>query len=146
MAATIFLKRQMGALRAADRESQDALDAIPSGVVVRAVISRPRNLKHMRKFFALLNAVFPHQDEYATLEKLRKAVICATGFAETVTLPDGRLMLVADSIAFDKMEQPEFDAFYEKAIQLILTRILPGVGKPELDQEVNDIMAGYGPS
>jgi len=145
MATTVFLKRHLGALRAADRESEEALATIPHGVVVKAVISQPRNINHHRKYFALLNAVFPHQDLYPTMETFAAAMKCACGLGETVKLPDGRTMIVPGSIAFAKMDQAAFDQFYQRAEQVILTRILPSINKDDLTKEVNDIMAGNSP-
>jgi hypothetical protein len=40
------------------------------------------------------------------------------------------------------MDQDEFEQLYERAVELILTRILPGVGREDLDRQVAEIMAG----
>lgn len=72
------------------------------------------------------------------------AIKVALGYGETVKLPDGRAILIPGSISFAAMDQGEFEQFYERAVELILTRILPGVDRPELDAQVMDILDGRG--
>lgn len=144
MAETIFMRRSLGALRPIDPASAEALERIPANQDVRVEITRPRNLKHHRKFFALLNAIFPHQTVYPTHKSFRAAMTVALGFGETYKLGDGRTIIIPGSIAFDKMDQAEFEQFYDRAIELIVTRILPGVGRADLNREVADILIGYG--
>ena len=43
---------------------------------------------------------------------------------------------------FNKMDQAEFAQFYDKVVDLILTRLLPGVGKAHLEAQVIDILDG----
>jgi hypothetical protein len=40
------------------------------------------------------------------------------------------------------MDQASFDQFYERVVQVILTRILPGVSNAELERQVVDILQG----
>jgi hypothetical protein len=136
-------RRQMGALRPIDAAGEEALADIPSGELVRVKISRPRNPGHHRKWRALIAAIFPHQDTYPTEDLLIAAMKVALGYGDTVKLPDGRQIIVPRSLSFAKLDQAGFDAFYARALKLILERILPGVGKEELEREVEDILAGY---
>lgn len=144
MSETVFMRRQLGSLRPVDPASAEALERIPAGQDVRVEITRPRNIQHHRKFFALLNAIFPHQSVYPTHKSFRAAMTVALGFGETYKLGDGRTIIIPGSISFDKMDQAEFEQFYDRAVELIVTRILPGVGRADLNREVSDIMAGYG--
>lgn len=142
MAQTIFLKRRLGTLSPADRIAENAIADLPDDKWIKAVLTVPRNVEHHRKFFALLQAVFPHQRVYPTLDGLTAAIKCATGHGDTVKLPDGRIVLVPKSISFAKMDQKGFQEFYERAVDLILTRILPNVGREDLDRQVGDILDG----
>lgn len=140
------MRRQMGALRPIDAMGEEALADIPQNELVRVTIKRPRNVQHHRKFFALINAIFPHQTLYPTEEALLAAMKVALGFGQQVKLPDGRVIVIPRSISFAKMDQKSFAEFYDRALTLILTRILPGVNKKDLQREVDDILAGYGSS
>ena len=133
----------MGALRPIDAAGESALADIPQGEIVRVTIRRPRNVQHHRKFFALINVIFPHQDLYPTEEMLLAAMKVALGFGDSIKLPDGRTIIVPKSISFAKMDQAAFDKFYDRALALILTKILPGVDRKDLETEVADILAGY---
>ena len=143
MAIECFLKRQMGALRPFDALGEEAINALRNGDVVKVVITRPRNVTFHNKFFALLSVLFPHQDYYPTLTKFRKAVQIALGYCEETVLPSGKIMVEADSIAFHKMDEAEFDQLMAKFFALAETRILPGVSKEDVQREWEEVMKGY---
>lgn len=144
MATEAFLRKQMGALRPFDSAGEAVLAEIAHGEMVRVTIRRPRNVNHHRKFWALLAVIFPHQTHYPTEETLLAAIKVALGYGESVKLPDGRTIIIPGSISFAKMDQKAFEQFYDRALTLILTRILPGVDRKDLEREVADILAGYG--
>lgn len=142
MAHQLFLRRVMGALRPADAASEELLANLPAGVDLKATITAPRKAWKHRKFFALCAVVQPHQSTYPTIDTFRKALTCALGFADTYKLPDGRTMLLPRSIAFDKMDDAEFDALFDRAVGFICERIIPAANSADLEREVNEIMAG----
>ena len=142
MATTIFVKRKLGSIVPVDVYAAEKLADFPPDEILKAVITRPRNHKHSRKFHALLAVIFPHQDTYPTRETFRKAIQAALGYADKINLPNGGFMLEAHSIAFDKMDQTEFEAFYDRVINLIQTRILPGINRDDVNREVEEIMRG----
>jgi hypothetical protein len=142
MAETLFMRRTVGGLRPINRMGEDALAKYPLNTEIKAEITQPRNLGHHKKFFALLQALFPHQEIYPTLDSFRAAMTCALGYGETVTLKDGRIVLVPGSISFAKMDQAAFNDFYDRALELIATRILPGIGREDVDREVAEIIDG----
>lgn len=143
MAIEILLKRQMGALRPIDAMSEEQLLDLPQNVVLKAKITRPRNVVFHNKFFALLTVLFPHQDYYPTLTKFRKAVQIALGFCEETVLPSGKIMVEADSIAFHKMDDDDFEALMKRFFELAETRILPGINRADIEREWQEIMKGY---
>jgi len=144
MALEAILIKSFNGLRAYDAQGEAALASIPQGECVRVTIKRPRNLAHHKKFWALVAAVFPHQTTYPTEEMLVAAMKVALGYAEKITLPDGKIILMPKSISFATLDQAGFEAFYTRAVDLITTKIIPGVNREDLEREVNDILAGYG--
>jgi hypothetical protein len=142
MSAVLFARRVGGALAPADAASAAALEAIPEGASVQLKLTQPRNLSHHRKYWALLQAVFPHQTVYPTLDAFAAAMKVATGLAEPIALPNGRVVYAGSSISFARMDQKAFEQFYERAVQIVLTRILPKVDSDALDHEVQTILAG----
>lgn len=138
-----MLRRQMGALRPIDAMSEAQLLDLPQEVVLKAVITRPRNAKFFRKYYALLALLFPHQTYYPTLTKFRRAVQIALGFCEETVLPSGKIMVEADSIAFHKMKEEDFEALMTRFFELAETRILPGINRADIEREWQEIMKGY---
>lgn len=142
MATELFLKRSLNKLVPADARSEGLLRDLPKGRFFRAVITQPRNLSHHNKFFALLHVIFPHQDMYPTEKSLLRNIKKALGLGEWVEYKDGRTEFFEDSISFTAMKQDEFEQFYARFIDLVTTKILPGVDSADLEREVNEIMAG----
>lgn len=142
MAETVFLVKTLGGLRASNDVSAEIIDAIPVGQEVKAEITRPRNLRHHNKLFALIGVIYPHQTSYATRRAFRAALLCAAGHCEAVTLPDGRTVLVPESISFGKLDQAGFEQVYDRALTVITDRILPAISRDDVEREVEEILAG----
>jgi hypothetical protein len=140
--AELWLIRKMDMLVPANEQTLDALRKLKPGQWYRADIKMPRNVKFHRKYFALLGAVFPHQTMWPTFRKFRAKFEEALGHGEYHVNARGERYFENESISFASMEEDEFEQLYERAVELILTRILPGVGRAELDQQVAEIMEG----
>lgn len=109
-------------------------------------------VKHC-KFFALMRLGFEHWEAkrvhktyqgipvVKNFETFRKEVIKAAGYYEQHWNLDGSMQVVAKSIAFDRMEDDEFDALYDAAAQVLLERVLDNyAGRAELDAVVEKFM------
>ncbi len=142
MAHEFYARRKLGSIVPIDAHAEEILRDIPTSDILKVKVTRPRNHKHSRKFHALLGVIFPHQDTYPTRETFRKAVHARLGYADVIHLPNDKFMVEAKSIAFDKMKQDEFEEFYDRAIELITTVILPGINREDVNREVDAILAG----
>lgn len=140
MATEVMLSWQQGRFGAADAFSMELLGALKEGETVKATITRPRNEKHHRKFFALMKVVFDAQDRYPTMDHLLKAIKIGVGLYELVPLTKTQTVIDLGSISFAKMDQAAFEQFYNKVVQLIVTRILPNVDSADLEAQVNEIL------
>ncbi len=126
-------------LVASDSASQGVLDGYKAGDVVRVQVSKPRNPKHHAKYWAMLKIVHEGtavQDLYPTTDKLHQAIKGALGYYSEVRLPDGKVFQVVDSIAFEAMAQDEFEVFYDKAVDLIVSQVVPNLDREDLAREV----------
>lgn len=132
----------LGHIVPANAQAEEALRAIPEDEWRLAVIRNPRNVKHHRKWFALLNAVYPHQTMWPTFPKFREKIQEALGLGEYHVNGMGQRYFEPDSISFANMDQDAFEDFYQRGVELILTRILPGVDNDDLTREVADILEG----
>ena len=44
------------------------------------------------------------------------------------------------SISFAKMDQTEFESFYERAMDFLIAEVLPGIDSADLEREVQEII------
>jgi hypothetical protein len=75
--------------------------------------------------------------DYPSVEALSGAVKVAAGIRTEFALPNGTVGWIPGSISFAKMDQTEFNEFYNKVCDLIAAHFLPGVTSEELKHEVS---------
>ena len=105
--AELWLIRKMDMLVPANEQSLEALRKVPADKWVLVNLRQPRNVGHHRKFMAVLQAIYPHQDMWPTFNSFRKAFIAALGFGEVVTakaLSLPALMLAAAVARLSKLK------------------------------------------
>lgn len=129
-----------GALRPVDQTGQDMLAGLKPGQEVVVTVKRARNLKQLRKYWKLIAIIHPQQSRYPTEKKLSDMIKTSLGFCEETPLKDGRIMVQPDSLAFESMPQAEFDIFFNRVIDLVVTRILPGVKEEDLRRELEEMV------
>lgn len=152
--STISLVKTDGSLLApADDEARQYLDRVPAGAYLHCELTRPRNPGHHRKFFALMHVAFDlwsgtveprqhrGQEVLPNLERFRKDVTILAGFGYPVVNVRGELRLEARSISFASMDQVEFNEFYERVLDVLVTKVLgeTGATREDLDEAVRAI-------
>ena len=141
MAVEALFTKASGRLVPYDRDAVDALAAVPRGTILKIKWTRPRNIKHHRKLFVLLQLVVEATDRYSYKESLLDALKVATGHYR-VWKVGNREYLQPLSISFSAMDQDAFEDFYSAVVNLISTEILPEVDREDLEREVNDLLEG----
>jgi hypothetical protein len=139
MADLIMVKR-LGALRPADDASEEFLNGLPPGELIKVKISRSRNLQQHRKFYALLQIVFQNQSIYPTIDALLAVIKITLGHCDIVKLPDGQMAPVVKSISFASMPQDDFNRFYSQTVDLVLQHFLAGIERTELEREIYQLV------
>lgn len=120
-ATSLYLyKRPDGSMWPADEDAQGYLRKIAAGEVIQASVRKARNYAFHKKYFALLKVGFDCQERYTSPEAFRKEVIILAGWSTTHVHIDGTVSFNADSIAFDKMDELEFDKLYQATINVLL--------------------------
>jgi hypothetical protein len=71
------------------------------------------------------------------------AIKLATGLFDIGKTVDGVPYVVPQSISFASMDQNRFEQWYEKALDVIMTKIVPGIAKSDLEARINDMLSGY---
>lgn len=131
MAENLFIKRT-GALWPLD----DSLTGVPDGTVINCKWSRSRSPQHHRLLFALLKIVSDNQTECKSTDILLSVIKIGTGHCDVIGLGNGVFYSIPKSISFSKMDQDQFNSFFNRAVDFIVSDILPGINKPALTAEV----------
>jgi hypothetical protein len=134
----IYLVKTLGgALKPIDGAGEEYVKSLGSGEIVLGRFKKARILPHHNKFFGILRMVFNNQEKYLSEEGLRKAITIQAGYVERIDLDGERFSLVPMSIAFEKMDQTEFNKFYDAAL-LAIPALLPQFEGMDLDRELLD--------
>jgi len=118
------------------KQDQEKLVKIKNNQIVNCNITRQRNIRHHRKFFALLNMVMQNQEFFETVEDLLHALKIEMGYCKTIKTFSGREIIVSGSINFETMGQDQFDLFYKRALS-ILSKLL-GCDPEDLENNIID--------
>jgi len=100
---------------------------------------RPRNLALSNKYWALMTLVYQNQEHYASPEQVSNAFKLATGHFDVVRYKVNGLIIdrhELKSISFPAMDEDEFSAFYDRAITFLISEVVPGLDRQDLEQEV----------
>jgi uncharacterized protein DUF1367 len=149
----IYLRRVPHGFVPDTEDDFEACKPFKLGEVVKADIKRPRNLRFLRKYFALLRvayqlweetgvrATYKGEEVRPSFKRFRKDVICLAGYGEPVVNVRGEVRFEADSIAFGNMEEEVFEKLYNETINVILHKILRGkVPEARLREMANMVM------
>ena len=146
----VLVKTEQG-LRGATPTDQDEwarfrrrLETMKPGTWLRMESSRPRNGKHHRKLFALLQLVAENSETYNTTEKALVAVKLAAGYFDPIPDPrTGEIVPSLHSISYDAMDQDAFEAFYSAALDGVLQVILPTMPRETAEHLMDMIAEGW---
>lgn len=139
MATEVLLVKTRDGLKASDPISQESIDAIAIGKQVSATLRLARNVKHHRKFFAMLGVIYENQTRYPTSSHLLAVIKILTGHYDVFPVR-GKETFFVKSINFAAMDQIEFESFYNHAVNIILQEIIPGLDKQDLENRVLEIL------
>lgn len=92
---------------------------IKIGEIHKCSITKPRNLKHHKMFFGLINMVYDNQERFQHIEDLREQLIIEAGYFETYISLQGEVVRKAKSMSFASMDQWEFQELYERIKDVI---------------------------
>lgn len=123
----------------ADEESAARIARVELGDVAEIRIVRHRSLPQHRLFFGILQHV-AENSRFETAERLLVALKIRLGRYDLCRLPNGRDVPVPQSISFDKMDQAEFQSFFNDAVRLICEEVLNHYDQAKLVREVEEML------
>ena len=137
--AKIYVVKTLRGLEPAWDSDEEHVKKLKLGETYAIEIKRPRNIKFHKKYWALVNLVFSNMpddfelrshdgeivDKINTAEALHYHIKMQCGLVERTTSLGGKVIWRVKSIAFQKMDEAEFDAFYQRAVDVIVKYFLP---------------------
>lgn len=150
-----LIRTPYGLVPATD-DDRDALAHIKLGTEVKATVTRERNAKFFRKWWALAKLAFDMWSEtMPTMEykgervmpefdRFRRDLTILAGFYRPVFNARGECRLEAESLAFGSMTEERFNALYSATVDAVLQKVLPksGMTEDELNSAVEQ-MVGF---
>ena len=131
----IFTKQLQG-IFPIDEDGRKLLDVIPKGGHCKVEFIRKRNYLNHKRFFKFIEVAFDNQDFYDDPELLRKALQMASGHFEELVIRDKRgnvsTQYIPKSIAFDEMDEEEFQKLFKKCIGAFLERYGNGISEEQI--------------
>ena len=135
----INLVKRSGVLMPSLDADELLLDSISRGEVVQAKISRPRNGAHHRKFFAMIQIVVANSD-YENSDQVLHLLKLKLGYFEQVINTNGQVTYLPRSISFAKMDQSNFNEFYNQSINIVLRDFLTDWKNSDIENAINEII------
>lgn len=132
MSTDVQLVRTVRGLSPATAYDADQLALYPVGRELRATLRQSRSVRQHRLFFSLVAHVA--QAVGRSTEDLLDIIKLETGHCRVIERKGGRIR-VPDSIAFHRMDQAQFRAFFDAALAVIIEET--GMRQPDLLAELS---------
>lgn len=117
----LYLVKQLnGSLLPAYESDYEKVKKIKQGDTVKCEVTKPRNIKFHKKFFALMNLVYQNQERYDHIDDLREQLTIAAGYYTTTYTLEGVEQQKAKSISFAAMDELEFGELYNALLDVIV--------------------------
>jgi hypothetical protein len=141
----LLMQKKLGRLVPYDGVGIDQIDSLKEGAVVTARLTQARNIKHHRLWFALLQTVYGAQTLFPTLDELHDAIKIAVGHCEERKTIDGITYWHPKSISFHALDQQGFSQFFDRAVNIVIEKILPNASREDLEARIFEILGEPGP-
>lgn len=128
-----------GALMPVGDHARSLLDGLKNGERVMINIRRARWIEHHRLAFAVFQRLA--QATGFSIKAILLWLKWQTGHCDWVRLPDGRIVPEAGSISFENMDQSEFQAWWDEALEHIKQTMLKRITAREF-REIRQIIDG----
>ncbi len=114
------------------------IEDLPSGKMLKARITQSRSKAQNSLYWVILGKVVDNQNSFPSAGVLHDAIKDRLGYSTKYEFPDGYVYTHRGSAAFDKMDQGEYRIFFDRAMDLICSVIIPGLDLDELIRELEN--------
>lgn len=116
------------------------LEQFPANKALNVRITQPRSSPQNRLYWSMLNLVCDNLDQPIEPEALHEWVKVRCGVTATIPLRNGKWDIVPGSIAFENMPQDEFQRFFDRAKELLVEHVIPGLKSDALEREARAML------
>lgn len=132
----LYLLNTASGLKPCYDSDYDEKKKLKLGYTYKARITLARNIDFHRKYFQLINTAWAYQNEATTrhfkedINCFRKTVEVAAGHCDTVySLARKEWIDIPKSIAFDKMDEAEFQNLYDRVKDVLFSVFLHNISE-----------------
>lgn len=133
--------RGLGAATGADEECMDALTPKATYRVVCTRAQR-RSIRQNGLLFALISIAQDSYDGDLGKDAVLDVLKLRTGHVRVTQLKSGEMIMAPKSIAFDRMDQDDFNAWFPKAVTVLCRDFCPGLEEHIAAREIEARAAG----
>lgn len=119
-----------------------ALERFPWNKALRVRVVRDRSNPQLRLYWSLLTKVADNLDQDVSPEDLHEWLKMKLGYTKPIRLKSGEVAEVAASVALDKMEQAEFNTYFNASTDLLVQQVIPGLNRESLVKEAQAMLGG----
>ena len=138
----LFVKNTIAGLVPCNDNDYEEKKKLKLGEVYQVTISRPRNYEFHKKYFALINCAWEYLNEkqiefFKDINNFRKTMELAAGHSEMVySINRKEFVEQVLSIAFDKMDNDQFQDLYNRVFDVILKYPLKNIKQEEFEKNL----------
>lgn len=151
MADMTFIVMPHKVLCPADPETEQRIDRMAAGEVIRGDYKKMRNYLNHKRFFALMKIAYeaweptgPVKDGQPEPDKspevMRKQLIILAGYYDHAWNLDGTLRLEAKSMSFGNMDEISFREMFSAVVQVVIDKILVNYTHEDVDRVVDEVI------
>lgn len=113
----------------------ELFERYPANVPLRIQLAQPRSGPRHRLYRVSLRIIVNNTDKFSTEDALHKTLLLACNVTEPILTTEGEFLYVPSSTAFDAMPEDEFKIYFDRAMEIVASVIIPGLDLDELLKE-----------
>lgn len=121
--APIYAIKRRGYFEPSAAMDAEEFDRFPNGLEVEIVIKSKRSLPALRYYWAVLGATVKATGRWPSKDNLSDELKMACGVTEVRRKMTGEYYLAPDSVAFDRMQEPDFKDYMTRAFATLAEHI-----------------------
>jgi hypothetical protein len=113
----------------------EMLERFPENVPLRIQLAQPRSGPRHRLYRVTLRIIVNNTDKFSTEDALHKTLLLACNVTEPILTTEGEFIYVPSSTAYEAMPEEEFKVYFDRAMEIVASVIIPGLDLDELLKE-----------